>query len=356
MMVDVVAKQTKPLCFLPSGKLVAYRNGDLLLLSDKGTEEKHPLIKSKKETLLGHSKLLTRLLRLGFKQAIALDEDHVILSVKNVLYEYCFSQKTLSNGFVADGRIRPLYFTEIKDIEGFDDGIIWGGYQVNMDKGPVHIYRRTGTDKWEIAYTFEKGKINHIHNIISDPYRKCLWVFTGDFGEAAAIWKITENFQKVERVVCDDQHYRACVAFALPEGILYATDTPFADNFIYIIRDISTMKRETIAPLSGSCIYGCRWNDQYVFASTVEGDRYGFVDVFFKHDLGAGIKDNFAHLYIGNLANGFQDVYKGEKDRLPYIFQFAAFMFPTGTNNSSSLFFYPMGTKENDLNLMRLKK
>ncbi len=358
-MTDVIAKRTKPLCFLPSGRLVAYRDGELLIYKEGAVEAEYPVFGSKKERWLGRSKWLARLLRLGVRQAIAIDDDHVVLSVKNVLFEYCFSQKRLSKGFVSEGRIRPLYFTEIKGVEGFDDCLVWGEYLINMDKHPVRILRRTGEDQWEVAHTFEQGAINHIHNIVADPYRKCLWVFTGDFDEAAAIWKVTDNFRKVERVVCNDQNYRACVAFALPEGLLYATDTPFIDNYIYLIRDTTTMKTERLAPLSGSCIYGCRWRDKFVFSSTVEGGSNGdetFIDLYFRHPLGAGIKDDIARLYVGNMEEGFHEVTKGKKDFLSYLFQLAVFMFPSGTNNSDSLYFYPMATTRHDLSLMRYRE
>lgn len=354
-MEGALANNTKPLCFLPSGRLVAYKRGKLSIFSGDTPEESYELFRSKKETVLGRSKWLTRLLRLGVKQAMALDEDHVILSVGNRIYEYCFSKRELSSGFVADGRIRPLYFTEIRNIPGFDDGVVWGGYLVNMDKKPVHIYRRTGVDKWETVFSFETGAVNHIHNIVPDPYRECLWVFTGDFGEAAAIWKVTDNFRHVERAVCNDQTYRACVAFALPEGLLYATDNPYFNNFIYLIRDTSTMEKEVVAPLSGSCIYGCKWKEQFVFSSTVEADNYehvSWIDLLFRHPLGAGVKDDYAHLYIGDLTNGFREVLKRKKDRLSYLFQFGAFMFPMGKNDSETLFFYPVATTSDDLSLM----
>ena len=358
-MAQVVAKRTKPLCWLPSGKLVAYSRGKLLLYSDQGCVEEHTLFNSDEERILGLSKWATRLLRLGVKQSIPIDDEHIILSVKNTIYEYSFPERKLSKGFTMHERIRPLYFTEIKSIEGFDDGIVCGGYLYNMDKSPVHIYRRIGIDKWEPVFTFEKGVVNHIHNIIPDPYRKCLWIFTGDFGEAAAIWKATDNFNNVEKMVCDDQTYRACVAFALPEGLLYATDNPYFDNYIYMIKDMSTMEKIPIASLSGTCIYGCRWKDQFVFSSTVEADNYEnstLIDSLFRHRLGAGIKDEYTHLYIGHPNTGFEDVLKRKKDFLSYLFQFAVFMFPSGTNNSDALYFYPMATTENDLDLMKLIK
>lgn len=106
--------------------------------------------------------------------------------------------------------------------------------------------------------------MEHIHNVIPDPYRKCLWIFSGDFGDNAAIWKVTENFGKVERAFYGDQKYRACVVHALPEGLLYATDSPVDKDFIFLFNPESGELKE-IMPIAGSCIYGCKWKDKYVF-------------------------------------------------------------------------------------------
>ena len=241
----VIIKETSPLCYLPNGRLVCYRKGEIIVMNN-GKEEGHfPIRISGKEKVLGWSRYATRLLRFGVRAAIALDDEHILLSKGNTIHELDLTNGTLSKGWFCGEGIRPLIFTEVKGIKGFDDGIYFGGYLGNMDKKPVHIYRRVGADEWQVVYTFAQGMINHVHNVVADPYRQCLWIFTGDFGKAAAIWKVTDGFKKVERVVCNNQKYRACVVNALPEGLLYATDAPFADDFIYLL-DPETMETKEL--------------------------------------------------------------------------------------------------------------
>ena len=357
MNVSVVLRHTAPLCFLPDGRLLCYQNGRVLLLKDAALEQSIRIPVSGKERWLGHSRYLSRLFRFGIRASIALDNEHVLLSRGNVIQELNLETGKLSQGWNCGEGIRPLIFTEVKHIEGFDDGIYFGGYLGNRDKKPVNIYRRTGVDQWDVVYTFPQGAINHVHNVVADPYRQCLWVFTGDFDEAAAIWKVTDGFKKVERVACNDQKYRACVVYALPEGLLYATDTPFADDFIYLLNP-KTMEAKEQYPIHGSCIYGCQWKDKYVFSSTVEGDgrhnsRWQF---YFGRKRGAGIRDNYVHMYIGNLKEGFKEICKEKKDGMPlYTFQFGVFKFPAGVNNGDTLFFQPLATRENDLRMMGVK-
>lgn len=206
-----------------------------MVLKDGLVESRIPTHISIKERYLGKIGYLNRFLRLGIRVSIALDDKKIVYLKANKLYELNLTNHVISNGFSCEKGTRPLLFTKVKDIEGFDDGIYFGGYLGNMAKNPVNIYHRIGVDNWEVVYTFPHGAINHVHNIVADNYRNCLWIFTGDFDEAAAIWKVTDNFKRVERVVCNNQKYRGCVAYSLPEGLLYATDAPFTDDYIYLM-------------------------------------------------------------------------------------------------------------------------
>lgn len=342
---------------MPNGTLVCYQHGDIVLIGGNAATKRFAIFNNKKERLLGRFKLAYRLLRLGIRSAEAIDNECLIISMGNMLYELSVKSGKLSGGYYCGEGIRPLIFTKVNGINGFDDGLYFGGYLGNMRKKPVSVYHRIGVDQWEAVYTFPQGTINHVHNIIADPYRQCLWIFTGDFDEASAIWKVTDNFKKVERLVCNDQKYRGCVVFALPEGLLYATDAPFANDYIYLMNP-ETCEVKEIFPIDGSSIYGCQWKDKYVFSSTVEGDgrnntRWQF---YFGRKRGAGIKDDYVHMYMGNLQDGFKEIFKEKKDCMPlYTFQFGVFKFPYGVNNSDTLYFQPVATKKNDLNLMSIK-
>lgn len=349
-----ISSKTCPLCYLPDGKLVCYKHGNILILEGRNEVRRLSLFKSSRERLLGRSKLISRLLRLGVRAAENIDGERVVLSIGNILYELNVNNGVLSKGYFCGEGVRPLLFTKVSNTDGFEDGIYFGGYLGNMDKNPVNVYHRVGEDKWKVVYTFPQGAINHVHAIVSDPYRNCLWLFTGDFDDSAAIWKATDGFKTVERVVCNNQIYRGCVVFVLPEGLLYATDAPFADDYVYLM-DPEIYEIKEICPIDGSCIYGCQWKDKFVFSSTVEGDGRNTpkLEFFFGRKRGAGIKDEYVHMYMGNLNDGFHEIYKEKKDGMPYYtFQFGVFRFPYGINNGDVLYFQPVATKINDQDLM----
>lgn len=349
-------KKLSPLCYLPNGVLVCYRHGRIILYMDGEKIRSFAIPISQRERYLGWSRYATRLFRFGVRTTVALDNDNIVFSQGNVIHEMNLKSGELSNGWNCGPGIRPLTMTNVQGLEGFDDGLYFGGYLGNDEKKPVNIYHRIDKDQWEIVYTFSEGVINHVHNIVVDQYRNCLWVFTGDFGEASAIWKLTDNFNKVERVACNDQKYRGCVVYALPEGLLYATDAPFADDYIYLLNP-DTMEIKEAFPIHGSCIYGCRWKDKFIFSSTVEGDGRNMsrIEWLFTRKRGAGIKDDYVHMYMGNLKDGFKEIYKEKKDCMPfYTFQFGVFKFPAGVNNGDVLYFQPVATKKNDLRLMSI--
>lgn len=357
MELQQIKKGTSPLCFLDTGELVCYKQGNLLLYNQEIVLEKTiPILKNWKERILNKNRYLSRLLRLGIRTSMTLDSHTVILSHGNSIYEFDFESERLSRGFYCGDKIRPLTFAKVENISGVDDGVYFGGYLGNMNKSPVNIYHREGEDDWRIVYTFPQDTINHVHRIVADPFHNCLWVFTGDFGDAAAIWKVTDNFRNVERVYYGDQIYRACVVYAMPEGLLYATDSPLQENHIFLLRPNGNV--EKICPINGSCIYGCQWKNNFVFQTTVEptGIYKNRLHFFFCWVRGSGIKDNYMHLYVGNLTDGFRDCYQEKKDWLPFVFQFGTIRFPSGKNDSENLFIQPVAAKRNDLKLMILKK
>lgn len=331
--------------------------GNVLVMQDGKVEKSLPVFHSKKERILGSCRYLYRLLRMGARAAWALDEHNVLLSIGNTIYELNLESGALSDGYFCGKGIRPLIFTEVKGITAIADGIYFGAYLDNRPMNPVSIFKRESTDHWKVVYTFPQGTVNHVHVIVSDVYRDCLWIFTGDFDEASAIWRVRNNFQTIERVCCNEQKYRGCVVFSLLEGLLYATDAPFATNHLYLMKPESGFEINELKEIDGSCIYGCQWRDKYVFATTVEPDgrNTSLIKAFTCRKRGAGIKDEFVHLYIGNITNGFSEIYKEKKDRLPYAaFQFGAFKFPYGVNNTESIFFQPVATQKNDLKLLKL--
>lgn len=350
-------KRSIPISFMQNDTLVLYKFGTIYLynLQNNRKEKVGQFPFSFRQNILSRVKLLSRAMRLDVRYGIAVNDEELILIRDKYFYLLNIRTKTVSKKYPVAKGSRPLNITLINNIEGFDDGIYYGEYfgNGNKDEGSIRKIKNDFSGD-TICYTFEKGKINHIHNIIPDQKNKCVWISTGDFGEGAGIWRANNNFKTVTPVLVGKQEYRSCVAFPTEEGLLYATDTPFELNSIRLLfQDKSEWKTKKISDIKGASIYGCKFNDKYVFSTSVEpnGFNTSLWQLLFGRTKGDGILDYYSHVYLGDLKNGFEEILQTKKDRFPFIpFQFGVVVFPTGHLFGKKLPFYNIATKKDDLN------
>lgn len=354
-----VYKNCYPITFIEKEILLLYKNGTFLCLNLK-TEiltkvYNFPL--SFIEKLINHIPLLTRVLRKGIRCSIKLSDEILIFLYQQTIYELNLKTGKMSNGYTTKDNSRPLVFSKIEGISGFDDGIYFGGYKGNPSKKPISIYKRVDTDIWIDIFQFPEGKIEHIHNIIADKYNDTVFILTGDFDNSAGIWISKNGFKDIIPLYIGDQSYRSCIAFPTTEGLLFATDSPFTQNKIQLLTKSKSeiWKINTITEINGPCIYGCMWKEHFVFSTSVEGD--GLSNTFnyklFGRKLGVGIKNRYSYVYKGNISDGFKIIYKVKKDILPfYLFQFGVLTFPSGENTSVFLPIYHIATKKYDLSTL----
>lgn len=349
-------KATFPVCFLSKNSLLIFRKG-LFFIIDLTSGKISKLIKTKTlitDILFMKLPLFQRIFRKGVRCGMKISEKLVLVLIGRKIFELDVINGQMSNGFITSDDSRPLNFTQIEGIIGFEDGIYFGGYKGNPEKNPISIFRRTHTDKWEEVYQFQPGAIEHIHNIIPDPYKNIVYIFTGDFDHSAGIWKAQDGFRTVVPILLGSQLYRACVGFSIPEGLIYATDSPFSKNSIRLLNDSG--KEWTTIPIcdiNGPSIYGCRWGNDFVFSTSVEGDgrNQNTLSKLFGRKRGSGIAEDYSFIYKGNLEEGFKEIYRAKKDCLPfYLFQFGTLNFANGFNDSSYLPVYHLATTRNNMN------
>jgi hypothetical protein len=343
---------TFPICYLPNNKILVFQKGKFLIYDylvnnfDFVVDYSTSLF-----NLFSFSfSLFARILRKGVRCGCLVDNDLVVVCLDKNVLEINLKNKSISRGFKTPDGSRPLVFTNISGIKGFDDGIYFGGYKSNPRKEPISIYRRISQDEWVVVFTFPEGEIEHIHNIVPDPHRNILYVLTGDFQNSSAIWVVENNFKSVKAVVRGEQIFRACVGFSTLDGLIYATDSPFSENSIRILKEIDGLWHSTfVQKINGPSIYGCVWKDKFVFSTSVEGDGRN-IDLFYKlfgRSRGKGVVDNNSVIYAGDYKNGFTPIYKIRKDFLPfYFFQFGVLIFPAGKNDSDVLPIYHIATRK----------
>jgi hypothetical protein len=159
---------------------------------------------------------------------------------------------------------RPLHITAVPN-----GAVYWGEYFDNAARDEVHIYGSTDSGAtWNIAYTFSKGAIRHVHNIVHDRWGDCLWILTGDYGDECRILRAACDFSRVETVLQGKQQARAVSAIPTEDALFFSSDTPLESNFIYRLDRRGSLTQ--LASISSSSIYGCRVGSRLFFSTMVE--------------------------------------------------------------------------------------
>jgi hypothetical protein len=297
--------------------------------------------------------LLSRVLRLGVRYALKISDYKLLVVFDKKFFEVNIVEKTYEETFNIPRGNRPLSIAKVENIYDFDDSLYFGEYFANFERKSVNVYKRLTDGKWVIVYTFPEGCIEHVHAIIPDKYRKCLWILTGDFNKASGIWMASNNFKDVKPILLGEQIFRSCVAFPEEKGIIYATDSQFETNSIRILHEKdSEWVSDFICEINGPAIYGCKVKNDLFFSTSVEGDSVskGRYLQFLDCTPGPGIVEGYSHIVGGNLDKGFVTLNKNKKDAFPFIlFQFGAITFPTGINETDFLFSYNISLKKNNL-------
>lgn len=331
-----IIKGCKPLLCI-GDKYFTYHKGMIGIFDSK--ENKHvsrveiPLSLGFK--VASHFRMLERALRIAPRTADYVDEDTILVAMKGCIYRVSFSDLTMiPEQTLLKGMGSPLIMQRIENLCGFDDGIYYGEYTMNIDKEGVAIFKRGfQTTDWVKVYTFPIGSIHHVHNIIPSKKRNSVYVLTGDDDAGSGIWEASDNFQKMRPILVGAQEYRACVLFESGDDVIYCSDTPMEQNYIYRCKwDEDRLIVIDKYPIPGTCIYGESDGNEILISTSVEPnsifEKCNPIAILLENRIGDGIKDRFVHVIKGNFQKGFQEIYHSKKDVLPMrLFQFGSVQF-----------------------------
>ncbi|HEX6504218.1 MAG TPA: hypothetical protein VF011_13325 [Terriglobales bacterium] len=225
--------------------------------------------------------LSSRLFRDGFHALAALASGHFIAAAPGAIVSLMPGETEFRVSHSIQRGTRPLHITATPDGKVF-----WGEYFDNRDRDEVHIY--VSPDRgltWEVGYTFPKGGVRHVHNIVYDEWEDCLWILTGDEGAECRILRASTDFRAVNVVLAGGQQARAVALVPLRDAIYFATDTPLEQNHIYRLgRNGSLVK---VADIDSSSICGCRAGTSIFFSIMAEPSRVNSsrtVKLYRSHD------------------------------------------------------------------------
>jgi len=349
-----ILRNSKALFFTSSNKLVVSKANKVFLReSDGRLSFLFSFFETRLNRFLGLFPLLFRMKRLGVMTGISVENDYFITYGKKIHRYNCKTKELIEEYSFNKGR-GPLQFCYIENIQDFDNSVCFGEYFGNHSRKPVKILQRTENGVWQSPFQFKDGEINHVHALIPDVYNQCVWILVGDFEHSAAIYKATNNFNKVELIVKGKQCYRACVAFPTKDGLLYATDTQMESNSVrMLVKEDGQWISKKLNDLNGSCIYGCELDDYYIFSTSTEpcDKPKNKIHALLDNKPGPGIITNQSDIVsYSKKYKTFKIIISKDKDIFPYrVFQFGTIMFPAGKNQGNFLFSYNVGSRSNDL-------
>jgi len=352
-MITTVKRGLKPLCFFQGDLL--YAVGNTLYIADANFQDAEKVVQLEVPRLVRpmyHVRLLVRLLRLLPSYARQVTATMVLVSHMGHAHLIDVREKKIVSRLkFRDGMRNFLSCSEIKGIPSFDPQISFGEYLDNNARTPVSIWsiNLQTEGKWEKRWTFPQGSIKHIHAIVPDEYRGWVWILTGDVNGEVGMWAAKNNFTEVTRVVFGKQIFRACSAFPVREGLLYATDSQYESNSICILeQEGSDWVSRHIADIAGPCIYSTQVGDDYIFATAVEPGmpKSNVLRTLLDCQPGPGLNGNYSEVFVGNLSKGFVSICRMQKDMWPArLFQFGSISFPSGTPTAEYVLAYGTALK-----------
>jgi len=280
------------------------------------------------------NRLSARLVRDGFHAYAVLPSDRFIGAVPGAIVTTLHDDHEFHATHAITRGTRPLHITAVPG-----GAIYWGEYFDNASRDEVHVYASTDAgEKWSVAYTFPKGAIRHVHNIVHDPWGNCLWVLTGDYGDECRILRAACDFSRVDVVLQGQQQARAVAAIPTEDALYFSSDTPLESNYVY--RLDRQGKLTQLAPISSSSIYGCRVGSHVFFSTMVEPSEVN--------------RDRAVRIYGAdvNKDDCWCPLLSWQKDSLPMgLFQYGNAFLPDGNNTTRYLAVTTVAVNSDDLTL-----
>jgi hypothetical protein len=276
------------------------------------------------------SRLTFRLMRDGFHALAVLSSGHLVAAVPGAIVMLPPGESEFRMCHQMLRGTRPLHISATPDGKVF-----WGEYFDNAERDEVHIYvSEDHGATWDVAYTFPPGTIRHVHNIIYDEWRQCLWVLTGDNGDECRILRSSCDFRIVETVLSGSQQTRAAALVPTRDALYFSSDTPHEYNYIYGLDARGNVSQ--LEKLTSSSIYGCRVGTAIFFSTMIEPS-----EVNSTRDL---------RLYGSLDGDEWSGLLQWRKDRWPMkFFQYGNVFLPDGRNASDLLALTTIGVTDGDL-------
>lgn len=280
--------------------------------------------------LTSRNRLMYRLFRDGFHGLAVLPSSRIAGIVPGAIVTLDADSPRFEVAHRITRGTRPL------NIAATPDGqIYFGEYFDNRERDEVHVYGSDdGGTTWYVVHTFPKGAIRHVHNVVYDQWRDCLWILTGDEDSECRIVRASRDWRKVETIHSGSQHNRAVAFVCSRDSLYFATDSPSEINYICRLDPSGRLSR--LAPINSTSFHGCQVGESIFFSTVVEPSEVNI--------------DQTVSVYGSTDAESWTRLLDWRKDRWPMsLFQYGNAVLPGGRNETDLLAVTGVGVNGADL-------
>jgi len=300
--------------------IVVYARGNnIYIKNDKSTTQLHL-----KEVLPDTLSLIKRAMRSDIHNVIMCGDILIIVLKGKLLF---FRSEKFIKILPIDRGKRPLR----EGIVCLENQFFYGDYWMNPDRIKTNIYKiDLSTFKKEVYFSFRH--IQHIHFIQKDYFIKgSLLIGTGDRDSESGIYQLDTKTKTIKTILEGSQKYRVVSIIQFKEYLIWGTDAPNHDNYIYRFNRKS-QELECLKKISGPAYYSTVTKKGYMYIATTVEDR----------------KRHQAMIYESKDNGVTWAVYKKFKKDIWHCryFGYGVIEFMTGQEYFDKLFFNTIGLKE----------
>lgn len=214
--------------------------------------------------------------------------------------------------------------------------LYYGEYRSNSERSAVSIMKYCVQEEaWTQHYSLTG--VRHIHGIFEDPLTSDIWLTTGDEDDESAIWKTSDDFITLERVLGGSQQLRAVQLVFTDSSIYFGSDTPREANFLYRL-DKYSGDLEQLVGVNGSVFFGGNTGGRLYFTTAVEPSDVN--------------REKTAALWFRDEDGRWRAVRSFKKDMWHHrLFQYGQVKVASGPGDGSNIWITPFATSGSERSL-----
>jgi hypothetical protein len=182
-----------------------------------------PTLVGKGKDLVARTRLIRRIRQNPGPGALVVLRSGTILVFYDFLYRSADGGRTFAPVLSFQDSIPgPLGPNVTVDAE---DRVYFGEYDTSPRPRRVRVWRGTDDGRcWNVALEFPRGAVFHVHGVQYDPYRRGLWILTGDRDVESAVLFTADDFRTVDTLGHGSQDWRVVRLIATPDALYWGTD------------------------------------------------------------------------------------------------------------------------------------